>query len=223
MADTDQRTEADMDLLQQLRRWKQQNEEIILMGAFNQNIYTSNFARQLAEDDLGMEEQYQKLHGEEAPLSYVRSTEPIMGCFATSGTFVRSYFMAAHHASRGVGDHRLHEIDFCAASILGAELPAVTKKVGRRLQYKLKPTRMKYRKDLVKTCKQHKMEEKSHVMMQAENFSAEAEHNDARESFDRQHTELQIACEKKCRKFRIGRSEYTPLLASTNRHEKIYK
>ena len=30
-------------------------------------------------------------------------------------------------------------------------------------------------------------------------------------------------CEKKCRKFRIGRSEYTPLLASTDRRQKIYK
>ena len=72
-------------------------------------------------------------------------------------------------------------------------------------------------------CKQHKMEEKSHVMMRAENFSTEAEHNDAWESFDRQHTELQIACEKKCRKFRIDISEYTPLLASTDRHQKICK
>ena len=41
------------------------------MGDFNQNIYTSHFARQLAEEDLRMEEQYQKLHGEEAPFLYV--------------------------------------------------------------------------------------------------------------------------------------------------------
>ena len=85
------------------------------MGDFNQNIYTSNVARQLAEDDLEMEEQYQKLHGEEAPFLYVRGTEPIMGRFSTSGVFVRSYFMAAHHASGSVGGHRLHVIDFCAA------------------------------------------------------------------------------------------------------------
>ena len=146
-----------------------------------------------------------------------------MGCFAISGIFVRSYFMAAYHASGSVGDHRLHVIDFCAVSILEAELPAVTKQKGRRLQYKLRSTRRKYRRDLVKMCKQHKMEEKSHVMMRAENFSTETEHSDARESFDRQHTELQIACEKKCRTFRIGRSEYTSLLDSTDRRQKIYK
>ena len=73
-----------------------------------------------------------------------------MGCFAISGIFVRSYFMAAHHASGNVGDHRLHVIDFCAVSILGTELLAVTKQAGWRLQYKLKPTRRKYMKDLVR-------------------------------------------------------------------------
>ena len=67
------------------------------------------------------------------------------------------------------------------------------------------------------------MEEKSDVMMQAENFMTEAEHNSARESFDKQHAELQIEHEKKCRKYRIGRSENTPLLASTDRRQKIYK
>lgn len=37
----DPRSEADNDLLHQLRKWKQQNEEIILLGDFNQNVYTS--------------------------------------------------------------------------------------------------------------------------------------------------------------------------------------
>ena len=97
-----------------------------------------------------MEEQYQKLHGEEAPFLYVRGTEPIMECFATSGIFLRSYFMAAHHVSGSVGDHRVHVIDFCAVSVLGTELPVVTKQAERRLQYTLKPMRRKYRKDLVK-------------------------------------------------------------------------
>ena len=45
IVDADSRTEVDTDLLHQLRRWKQQNEEIILMGDFNQNIYTSHFTR----------------------------------------------------------------------------------------------------------------------------------------------------------------------------------
>ena len=189
MMNANPRTEADSDLLHQLQKWKLQNDEIILMVDFNQNIYTSNVAQQLAADDLGMEEQYHKLHGgEQAPFSYVMGTEPIMGCFATGGIFVKSYFMAVNGASGSVEDHRLHVIDFCAVSILGVELLVATKQAGRRLQYNLKPTSRKYRKDLVKMCKRHRIKEKALVMSRAEN---------ARENFDRQHTELQIACEKK--------------------------
>ena len=202
--DANPRSEAESDLLNQLRKWRTQDEEIILMGDFNQNIYTSGLARELAKEDLGVEEQYQKLHGEQAPFFYVRGTEPLMGCFATSGMFLRNYFMAAHGASRSVGSHRLHIIDFCAVSVFGVELPTVTKQTGRRLQYKLKPTRRKYRKDLV-------------------NFDSETEHRVTQESFDKQHRELQIACEKKCRTFRLGRVDYTPLLSRADKRQKIYK
>ena len=38
MVDANPRTKADSDLLHQLRKWKLQNEEIILMDDFNQNI-----------------------------------------------------------------------------------------------------------------------------------------------------------------------------------------
>ena len=79
MVDADPRTEADTDLLHHLRWSKQQNEEVILMGDFNQNIYTSRFARQLADDDLKMEEQYQKLHGEEAPFHTFEVRNPSWG------------------------------------------------------------------------------------------------------------------------------------------------
>ena len=103
------------------------------MGNFNQNIYTSYLAQQLTADNIGPEEQYSRLHDKQAPLSYIRGAEPITGCFATSSIFVRNYFMAAQGASGTVRDRHLHIIDFCALSILGVELPAVTKQVGRKL------------------------------------------------------------------------------------------
>ena len=78
--------------------------------------------------------------------------------------------MAAHGASGSVEDHRLHVIDFCVLSILGVKLPAVTKQAGRRLQYKLRATQRKYRKDLVKICKKHLMEDKASTMSDRLNF-----------------------------------------------------
>ena len=118
-----------------------------------------------------------------------------MGCFATCGVFVRNYFMAAHGASGSVGVHRLHIVDFCALSILVFGIPAVTKRAGRRLQYKLKVTRRKYRRDLVKICKKHQMEDKAITMSDRSNFSTDAEHKVMREKFDKQHPKVQVSKE----------------------------
>ena len=209
--DVDPRAKADKDLLNQLRQWWSKDKEIILVGNFNQNMYTLHFAGQLTADGIGLEEQYSKLHEEQAPFSYVRGTEPIMGCFATSDVFIRNYFMVSHGASGSVGDHRLHIVDFYALSILGVKLPAVIKRAGRRLQHKLKVTRRKYRRDLVKICKQHRMKDIAITISKRFNFLADAEHKAAREQFDKQHTELQVAMEKMYHKFKLGKTDYTPL------------
>ena len=89
----------------------------------------------------------------------------------------------------------------------------MTKHAGRRLQYKLKVTWRKYRRDLVKICKQHQIEDKVITMSNHSNFSMDAKHKTAREQFDKQHTELQVAMEKTCRKFKLGKNDYTPLWA----------
>ena len=75
---------------------------------------------------------------------------PIMGCFATSGVVVKAYFISDHHAYGSVKDHRLHVIDFSLQSIVGADLPRVTKRSGWKLQWKITPTSKKYTRDLVK-------------------------------------------------------------------------
>ena len=81
-----------------------------------------------------MEEQFNKLQGENAPNSHMSGKLPIMGCYATSGIVVKAYFISRHHAHGSVGDHRLHIIDFCMRTILGTNLPTVTKRSGRKLQ-----------------------------------------------------------------------------------------
>ena len=50
-----------------------------------------------------------------------------------------------------------------------------------------------------------------------------AEHKAAREQFDKQHTELQVAMEKTCCKFKLGKTDYTPLWAAVDKKQKIYK
>ena len=46
----------DADLLNDLRGWKKNGEEIILMGDFNQHIYEGKLQEAFTSDDIGLEE-----------------------------------------------------------------------------------------------------------------------------------------------------------------------
>jgi hypothetical protein len=197
--------EADRCLVEDLRSWKNKGEEIILLGDFNQCIYNSELAKTLTGQDLCMEEQFRKLHGEDAPNSHMTGKLPIMGCYATSGITVKAYVIARHHAQGSVGDHRLHIIDFCTRSILGTNLPTVTKRSGRKLQYNIKNARRKYTRDLTKKSKDCHLDEQALALRTPEKFTDEIEFKRARERFDKTHCELQRCCESKCRVYRLDK------------------
>ena len=63
MPKKDPRLEADRCLVKNLKRWKEQDEEILLLGDFNQSIYKSRLATELTDPGLEMKEQCKLLHG----------------------------------------------------------------------------------------------------------------------------------------------------------------
>ena len=134
--DPDPRELFDKDLFKLLRSWRMADDEIILMGDFNDNIYTSLFARTLKEEDIELNEQFHKTHLEKAPASHFTGSKPIIGIFATPGidchqsAFISKYKTAG---GQGVGDHRLHIFDFSTLSILGLITPATMKPGARKL------------------------------------------------------------------------------------------
>ena len=57
----------DTQLLELMRGWRSDDEEIILMGDFNTHVYESHLATQLRKDDICLQEQFQKLFDSDAP------------------------------------------------------------------------------------------------------------------------------------------------------------
>ena len=90
---TNPRTLAYKRLLTKLREWRADCKEILLIGDFNQDVYSIPIARHLTSADIGLEEQFQKLHGSRAPFSHMTGKKAIMAVYATSGITVRSYFI----------------------------------------------------------------------------------------------------------------------------------
>ena len=91
-----------------LKSWKKDGEEIILVGDFNDNIYTIHFAQIRIHRNVGLVEQYHKLFGEEAPFSHASGLTPIMGVFTTAGVEVTKALLSQHKVKSTVGNHRLH-------------------------------------------------------------------------------------------------------------------
>ena len=128
----DPRNMFDVDLLALIRKWRQNDEEVLMMGDFNKDIYRAHLFGCLGADDIMMTEQFHQLFNKHAPFSHNSGKKPIMGVFATPGIDCTAAFIAAHDA--GVGDHCLHVFDFSASALLGVEYVDGKRPAGRKLR-----------------------------------------------------------------------------------------
>jgi len=103
-----------IQLISQLLTWKEKGYDIILVGDFNENVYSGRIAKRLGEPDLNMEEQCLKCTRSPLPPSHISGTTPVCAVYATAGIEVVNVFVLEHHG--GVGDHRLIVADFTSVS-----------------------------------------------------------------------------------------------------------
>ena len=71
-------------LIAQLLIWKEVDNDIIIFGNLNKNIYSGRIARQLAQNDLNFIEICRKHTGRNIPPTFFRGSTPINGIFCNS-------------------------------------------------------------------------------------------------------------------------------------------
>ena len=103
--------------------WKLTGKEIILLGDFNNNVYTACYAKRLQMDNLSLLEQCLKTNGIQLPGTFVTGTWQIGGCFVTSGvdcihTRILPQFV-------GVDNHHCLVLDVTSALLIGDVFPDV--------------------------------------------------------------------------------------------------
>ena len=67
----------DTNLLALLSLWRMRGKEVLLMIDLNKNIYTGNFAKALAEQDILMDEVFHRVNNTRSPNSHITSSDPI--------------------------------------------------------------------------------------------------------------------------------------------------
>jgi hypothetical protein len=113
------------DLVAQLLVWKLVDNDIVLMGDFNENVYTGHLARRLSQVNMNLTELCRHHTGIPIPATFCTGSSPIDGIFAIPGIECVNTFILPHLA--GVGDHRCFIIDLSSSSIIGSSFPNIVR------------------------------------------------------------------------------------------------
>ncbi len=105
------------DLLSLLRRWKASRDEILMMGNFNENVYSGAILTALAREDLRMTEICYWTTGKHLLSTHSCGSTPIDAVFGTTGLVCSVASLLPFNV--GVGDHRIFIVDITSESILG--------------------------------------------------------------------------------------------------------
>ena len=119
------------DLLSLLSRWKASGDEILLIGDFNENVYSGVLATALARDDLCMSELCYRTTGTLLPPTHNRGSVPIDAIYGTAGLVCSA--VAILPDRMGVGNHKVFIIDIESDSILGDVFPHILPSARRLL------------------------------------------------------------------------------------------
>jgi hypothetical protein len=139
----------------QLIVWKHTDSDIILLGDFNENVYSGRIAKRLSLPDLMLTKQCLQCTGMHIPPTFRDGTAPIDAIFATSGIECINAYILPHKG--GVGDHRSFILNFTSSSVIGTKFPNIVCYSARKLHCKLTCLVQSYNAELDMLCNRHRM------------------------------------------------------------------
>jgi hypothetical protein len=104
-------------LIAQLDVWKTTAADIILLGDFNENVYTGRIAKCLVQADLNFSKQCLGCTGTHIPPTFRDGVMPIDAVYATAGIKCVNAYILPHNG--GIGDYRCFIINFSLLSVIG--------------------------------------------------------------------------------------------------------
>ncbi len=111
-------------LIAQLIVWKHTDSDIVLLGDFNENVYSGRFSKCLSQPDLMFIEQCLQCAGIHIPPTFRDGTIPIDAIFATARIECINGYILPHKG--GVGNHRCFVVNFISSSKLELSFPTLS-------------------------------------------------------------------------------------------------
>ena len=122
------------DLKQEIKKWKNDKEQVILMMDCNEDVRGETMTHFL--DETGMKEIILQRHGSKAPGTYIDGQAPIDGIFTScSLEAVKAGYTSFLDGVQGQRtDHRCLWVDIDVVAVFGNKTPPLLKFTGRRVQ-----------------------------------------------------------------------------------------
>ena len=195
-------------LVSQLLIWKSQKEAIVLMGDFNEHVYSGRLAKRLACTDLNMFELCRQVTGLPIPPTHERGSRPVCAVFATQG--IDGVNVCALPRKGGVGDHLAFIIDISSTSVLGTSFPKVAKVAGRKLTCDSDRKIYGYNSRLKKLASNHRLYEKILELYKNCDDLSDDDFLMLMDKWDDELTEFMHSAEENCHKYKMCHIEWSP-------------
>jgi hypothetical protein len=151
-------------LITQLVIWEQTDSGIILLGDFNENVFSGRIAKRLSLPDLLFTEQCLQCTSWHIPPTFRDGTVPINAVFATFGIECVNAYILPHRG--GIGDHRCFIHGFTSSSVIGSKFLNTVRCSTRKLHCKLTRLVNTYNSELNSLCDRHKMYQRIYYSFQ---------------------------------------------------------
>ena len=109
--------------------WKATDADIILLGDFNENVYSGRIAKYLEQSDLNFRAQCLVCTGTHIPPTFRDGIMPIDTVYATAGIECVNTYILPHKG--GIEDHRCVILDFSSASVIGTRFQNIVRCAAR--------------------------------------------------------------------------------------------
>lgn len=208
------------DLLEQLTKWRENGDKLIVCLDANENIYKKSIGKALTSvDGLAMKEIVGEFTGTPIGPTYFRGSKPIDAIWATSDVdVVGACIMPAGY---GIGDHRVFVVDFRADSLIGLEPKKIVRPQARRLNCKIPGAVQRYNTLFEKKIIKHRLIERIGRAHQTGLPGDETKL--LLDRIDSEGKQYMKNSEKKYRKIKSGRIPFSPEAAKWIRRVQVYK
>ena len=181
------------DLEMELRKWKNREDQIIVMGDFNEDVRKERIKKFF--DKIGMQEAILNKHGEqEAPPTYHRGSYPIDGIFVTKALQIDKCGYLGF--GRLPTDHRGLWIQVTYKSAFGNKLPAFIRPQARRLQCQRSKTQKVWIKIMKEIVRKHNLNQRAEQLLRKRMVANTKEAQEEYEKLDKISTKGKLFAEK---------------------------